>query len=496
MNKLPLVAAALLTLTALAACHTAPGHGGGQKAQFSGARNIQAGDIAVPQGYRIEPVAWGLTFPTDIAFDEQGNQYVTEAGYSYGEVFVTPRLVRLKDDGGLDIIAQGDRTAGPWTGLAYRNGYFYVTDGGVKSGGRVLRISKNGDTKVLLDNLPSVGDHHVNGPAIGPDGKLYFAIGTATNSAVVGPDNAKFGWLYRFPDFHDIPAKDITLAGVNYTSPNPLSKDPDDTVLTGAYVPFGTATRKGQVIKGQNPATGAVYRMPLDGGKPELVGWGFRNPYGLAFNPQGQLYITENQFDVRGLRPVWGTGDLLWTMDPNQDAGRWHGWPDYYNGHPLDMDKRFKPPGQDPPKRLLAQTPNEPPHALVPLGVHSASNLFDVSRSKDFGHEGDLFIAQFGDMAPNVGKVMAPVGFQVVRVHPKDATIHTFAVNKPQGEKTYGPASYLNAGGLERPNAAKFSPDGNALYIVDFGVMTMGPKGANPRKQTGVIWRITREAQP
>jgi hypothetical protein len=38
----------------------------------------------------------------------------------------------------------------------------------------------------------------------------------------------------------------------------------------------------------------------------------------------------------------------------------------------------------------------------------------------------------------------------------------------------------------------RFSPDGSALYIVDFGIMTMSDKGASPMKGTGVIWRVTR----
>ena len=48
--------------------------------------------------------------------------------------------------------------------------------------------------------------------------------------------------------------------------------------------------------------------------------------------------------------------------------------------------------------------------------MHSSSNGFDFSRSKAFGFEGEAFIAQFGDMAPEVGKVWSPVGFKVVRV--------------------------------------------------------------------------------
>ena len=34
---------------------------------------------------------------------------------------------------------------------------------------------------------------------------------------------------------------------------------------------------------------------------------------------------------------------------------------------------------------------------------------------------------------------------------------------------------------------------GDALYVVDFGVMTIGPKGPEPKPGTGVLWRITRE---
>ena len=41
--------------------------------------------------------------------------------------------------------------------------------------------------------------------------------------------------------------------------------------------------------------------------------------------------------------------------------------------------------------------------------------------------------------------------------------------------------------------AYRFDPSGNALYVVDFGVMRMGPKGAMSVENTGVLWRITRE---
>ena len=234
--------------------------------------------------------------------------------------------------------------------------------------------------------------------------------------------------------------------------------------------------------KGAIPCGGAVFRVPPEGGELELVAWGFRNPFGLAFSPDGQLYVTDNGYDVRGSRPAWGTGDYLWRVE----EGLWHGWPDFAGGVPLE---EFEPPGHDAPSFVLAEHPNEPPRPAALLGVHSSSNGLDFSRSAAFGYEGDAFIAQFGDMAPQVGKVLAPVGYQIVRVDVGEGVVYGFAENRA-GE---GPASKVGGGGLERPVSARFSPDGAALYVVDFGVMTMSEDGPIPRPGTGVLWRITRE---
>ena len=65
-------------------------------------------------------------------------------------------------------------------------GAFFVT-GGHFEGGKLLRISPEGAVTVLVDGLPSLGDHHTNAPVV-MDGWVYFGQGTATNSAVVGLD--------------------------------------------------------------------------------------------------------------------------------------------------------------------------------------------------------------------------------------------------------------------------------------------------------------------
>lgn len=463
-----------------------PSRGGGQ-VQAEG-RVVRASDVAVPKGYRVEALASGLSFPSAVTFDDAGRVYVLEAGYSYGEVFGTPTLLRLLPDGHSEVIAAGNN--GPWTGVVFHGGAFYVAEGGEISGGRILRIDRTGAITPLVRDLPSLGDHHTNGLAIGNDGYLYFGQGTATNSGVVGEDDAEFGWLGRHPAFHDVPCQDITLTGANFETRNVLSAPAKDRATTGAFLPFGTPSQENQIIRGVVPCNGAVLRIPLAGGRPELVAWGFRNPFGIAFSPDGALYVTDNGYDDRGSRPVFGAADMLWRVQP----GLWYGWPDFSEGRPLFdnplTSDRYRPPGKAVPKRLLATHPNPPPKPAAYLAVHASADGFDFSRNTAFGYLGEAFIAEFGDQAPLAGKTLHPVGFKVVRVDVSRGVSADFAANRAPG-----PASKLENGGLERPVAARFDASGRALYIVDFGIMTMDAHGAHPIPKSGVLWRVTRSGE-
>jgi glucose/arabinose dehydrogenase len=490
---------ALLFLPIPAGCYRTTLSNGGGQIVSAPPRFTRPADIWLPPGYKIEAVAEGLNFPTGVTFDDQGRVYVLEAGYSYGEVWAKPRLLKIVAKDVVDVVARGSN--GPWNGVTFHDGNFYIAEGGEERGGRILRLSQDGTITPLVEDLPSLGDHHTNGPVVGPDNFLYFGQGTATNSGVVGTDNYHFGWLVRHPEFHDIPGQDVVLAGVNYQTRDPLHPVAEarwyqrmfpsifpigGTAVTGAYSAFGTRTRPGEVIKGQVPCTGAIMRVPLAGGPVELVAWGLRNPFGLAFSPDGKLYATENQFDVRGSRPVFGTGDLLWQIEP----GRWYGWPDYFAGEPINDADRFGAPSHYPPTKLLARRPGIPPKPVARFGVHSSADGFDFCRDRAFGNVGDALVAEFGDMAPQTGKVEAPVGYRVARVELDDGVVHPFAVNKGPMD---APASMLGTGGLERPIAARFDPSGKELYVVDFGVMLTGPKGVKPLEYTGVLWKITRE---
>jgi glucose/arabinose dehydrogenase len=483
---LTLVAGALVLLAG-AGCYAQRGHSGGGAAPPApaGERRLDPADVALPPGYRIEVVAAGFTFPTGVALDDAGVPHVVEAGYSYGEVFTTPRLVRVGPGGERIALAEGNRN-GPWNGVIFHRGSFYVAEGGQLTGGRILRVRPDGEATAIAVGLPSFGDHHTNGPAAGPDGWLYFGQGTATNSGVVGRDNFEFGWLARRRDFHDVPCADVTLSGESYETDDPAGHG---RVRTGPYLPFGRPATRGQVVRGEVPCSGAVLRVRPEGGDVELVAWGLRNPFGLAFDEGGRLFATENGYDVRGSRPVWGAPDVLWEIVPRA----WYGWPEHAAGDPV-AGERYAPPGEPPVRRLLASMPGTPPRPAAVFGVSSSANGLDFARGARFGHAGEAFVALFGDMTPATGKLLAPVGFKVVRADPATGVVADFAVNR--GDRG-GPASALGSGGLERPVAARFDAAGEALYVVDFGILSVESGRPAPRPGTGVLWRIVRtEALP
>lgn len=316
-------------------------------------RQTDASDVQVPAGYRVEALSSGFTFPIAATYDDQGNLYVVETGYSYDGAWEFPKLIKLGSNGEKTTIATGEKN-GPWSGVVYHKGNFYISEGGRAKGGKILEVSPSGQITALVENLPSMGDHFTNGPIIGNDGYLYFSTGTATNSGVVGMDSYKMGWLPNHQQFHDVPCRDIELKGENFTSDNPLTEDKTDKAYTGAFVAFNTTTQKGQIIKGQIPCSGAVFKIKPEGGPVELVAWGFRNPFGLAMGHNGELIITENGFDIRGSRPVRTNGDHLWVVQP----GTWYGWPDFQGGEPVNKGVTLE--GEKAPEPLLAKYPNTP----------------------------------------------------------------------------------------------------------------------------------------
>jgi glucose/arabinose dehydrogenase len=455
------------------------------KIHREGPRSYKPEDILLPQGYVAEVVASGFNTPVHCCFDEEGYCYVVESGHKIDAV---PRILKIDTQTGAwepfytlpeDKWMKGAAV----TGACWHKGYLYVMNTDT-----LIRIDRAGNTEEILTGLAGRGDHQSNHPLIGPDEKIYFGQGCATNNGVVGADNFGFEWLTKFPDFCDVPAQDIKLVGRNYKAHNVLG-DIRETVETGAYLPFGTPSTPGQVIKGNVKCSGAILRCDLDGSNPEVVAWGLRNPYGTAFTEDGRLFASEHGMDERGVRYVVDDPDDFYEIR----KGEWYGWPDFASG--IRLDDPYWGEGGHGREPVLAEFPNpNPPKPFVSFQTHVASNGFDFCRNDDFGFRGDAFIACFGDLAPitTITKAVTPAGFKVMRIDMKTGEAHDFAVNKRQG-----PASKLYHGGFERPSHCQFGPDGN-LYIVDFGTIHIAPERGAIRQQigTGTLWRIRRVPGP
>ena len=440
-------------------------------------------DILLPQGYTAELVTGDLNAPVHCCFDDAGNCYVAECGH---KIESRPRIVKIDLATGAQatIYAEPDERwfkTGALTGVLWHAGYLYFTNTD-----RLSRLEADGTVIDIVTGLPGRGDHQTNYPVVGPDGKFYFGVGSATNAGVVGADNFAYEWLPTFPAFHDIPAQDIRLVGRNYTYQNVLG-NVLQTVHSGAFAPFGVETTPGQVVRGSTKCSGSILRCNPDGSDLEVVAWGLRNPYGVALHPDGRLFATEHGMDDRGGRYIVGDLDDFYEIT----QGEWYGWPDFASGIRLD-DPHWGADGQG-RAPVLAEFPNPtPPRPFVSFEPHAAANGVSFSPPA-FGFGGDAFVALFGDIAPvTTVRLAAPRGFKVVRVDMENRRIVDFAVNK-----VAGPASQLHHGGFERPSHCAFGPDG-ALYVVDYGKVQIAPEVGGIRMVlgTGALWRIRRTGGP
>lgn len=430
--------------------------------------NINYG-VELPGGYKISKFTSNLTFPTGITFNDIGEMYVIESGYKVGPVQGAARVLKVNPDGSTTEFVRGFNA--PVLGIAWYRGYLYISESGYP--GQITKIASNGTRKTLIRGLPTGGDYGLGEIVFGPGDKMYFGVGSATNSGVVGSDN---GWLAKRPKFHDLTCRSYELVGQNYVSENPLTPESGDITVTGAFQSFGVSVKPDQVVSRNFPYTGAVYEANIDGTGLVVYADGLRNPFGLGLGSGGNLFATDNGMDIRGSRPVADAPDTFEQVFP----GEWYGWPDYSARIPL-TDPRFKPPGGSQPQFLIK---NHPPLAEGPVSVfkpHSVPTKFDFSTSDQFGFTGQAFIALFGHLYHEGKTLPEQAGFKVVRVNPETGNVSDFMTVMYPGAENKGPV---------HPIQAKFSPNSTELYVVDFG--ERGDTGKPPTSNSGAIWRITR----
>jgi glucose/arabinose dehydrogenase len=226
--------------------------------------------------------------------------------------------------GGIDFLPDGrlaavfhrgeamilDPGTGKWSlfanGLQEPLGVIADADGSlvVMQRAELTRLSDtNGDGRAdhyqtLCDGFGMTGNYHefAFGPARGPDGHFYFALGLASNGAAIRPEiRGPFSEIGR-------------LTRDEMTEPDKWN------ALKG---------RAGRMYS-RVPYRGWVIRVAPDGSSAEPYASGFRSPDGIGFDAQGRLLVTDNQGDWRATSPLYSVkkggfhgnpASLVWEKD-------------------------------------------------------------------------------------------------------------------------------------------------------------------------------------
>ena len=188
------------------------------------------------------------------------------------------------------------------------------------------------------------------------------------------------------------------------------------------YVAVGSTSNLGE--EPDTELSGTILRIAPDGSRVEVMARGLRNPFDLAFAPDGELFCTDNAPDVP-VRAADDAPDELNHIIEGRDYGHPHAW-DY------------------PPEDPSVQGP------VAALPAHAAATgitFFTGPQAQEF--EGDALIATWG---PGLGR--SSYTHNVLRVR-----------LEPQGE-TYVGEVYPFVTGLDRPTDVVIAPDG-AVVISD-----------------------------
>ena len=488
--------------------------------------NFTPPGVAIEPGYSMRAVIKGLDFPT--AFTLSRNRaWVSEAGVVPG---IPPKIKEIDIHGNIKtILSSADLPDGtllpPITDVKYHQGWLWITHRQVGANGWMVgAISKfNPRAPVrtfttVLTNLPSAGDHFTEQIVFDKSGRAYFSQGTATNSSVAGADNWYVtGWLQQNPDFHDFAPKNIVLNGAPYKTAFPFPLDPDASKLTSPYMPFGSGPiPDGTTVHAATPSTpqegiiagnGTVYSFNPHAPDPastlRLEGWGFRNPYGIGFDPfrPHLLFVSNNGADYRamevddeativGSRPIGAEADDMFILKP---GGReeFYGWPDYFH----DEETGEVKPVTDPtfcseeefdfpcPPFVFDKSFRESLHVqptFAELEEHSSANKFDFSTDPGFGFKGDIFVAETGSLPPGTGADEL-VGFKVVRIDRNSGEASDFVTHtEDSADVIFNPES------MNKPIDVDFR--GRFMFVTDFGVYE--PFLGLTQPGTGKIWLV------
>ncbi len=473
--------------------------------------------VEYPADFQLQRYIVNLTAPSAIVFDQDGSLLVAQG--ARGE---EPEIFSFSRNGKMEVFYPRDRKwplrfavpgwrmYGPIGGMVVWGGEVYVSHRDENGFGVITAMDHKGHHRTVVAGLPAQGDCGVTDLALdaSTDAKhprLYFGIGTATNSGVVGLDNWTAGWVLDHPKFHDQPWHDLVLRGYRFDSPNPMGSifGPADIAVTGPFQAFNQATQLRVPGAPSGKPNGAICSVLTGGGAVRVEGFGIHNPRGIAFDAFGQAFFTNDGMELRGTRPIMKDPDALLRLTNGQP---WYGWPDYTASLDRVSGKQFQPPsdliektGYPEGVRELVDEPDSgltPPvkdtllESTFPWMSGAAKLQFAPVTWPLRAVAGNPVVALSGDRTPfatSGRQLVGSGGYRVVYVDLGRHVIQDLVRNTKLAPRSQQEGHHPDL--LERPVDPKFGPD-SALYILDCGHMQVKDGKERYDNGSGQIFRL------
>ncbi len=264
---------------------------------------------------------------------------------------------------------------------------------------RIADTNEDGEAEVyeaIADTWGMSGNYHefIYGPVRDKEGNFYIALGCASGNAEPRP-----------------PVRgELTMRG-----------------RAAAVKKEGIVGRVGHYSP--VPYRGCVLKI-TPSGKMEPVSFGLRQPNGLVFSPEGDLFVTDNQGEWVGTSPLH-----------HVTKGAFHGQP-----ASLNWDPAFK--GRDPVEIPVAELANRRKMPAIQFPQNDmagsiAQPLYDLTGGKFGPYSGQMFLAEW--------------------TYPR---ILRADLEKVGGEWQGASFLFLESNGLRTGNTRiAFAPDGRSLYV-------------------------------
>lgn len=239
--------------------------------------DVDSGEVGA-----FAPMGSGINGPDDLAFDDDGNLYVTE---------ITQNQVRVLRPNGTSAVVQGDMpVANP---ITYWRGHLIA--GELNMNGRIMELDRNGGApRVIVENVPMA-----NAFDVGPDGKLYFPAQAANE-------------IWRV----DLAGGEVEVVAKDLGVPDSVKFHPDGYIVStqvysGQVLKIDPRTGEKEVLAdiGQgldnstfvgnrifiSHITGSIHEIVAPGDARPLVEKGLQWPLGIAVS-EGEVFVADGGF--------------------------------------------------------------------------------------------------------------------------------------------------------------------------------------------------------